>query len=98
VQNAGATDDNLICIFLESATAGNRVQGLLPGPVVPMLVGTGGVTRGKKVVTVSDGVADAPAHDSSGATDGIITGIAYESGVAGDMVGVIPTFFNRGSA
>lgn len=98
VEDAGASDDTIIGVALETATAGNRVQVGLLGPVYPMVVGTGDVTRGKKQKPVSTGITDAPAHDSSGATDNIIVGIALESGVAGDLVGVMLTLGNRGAA
>lgn len=98
VQDAAAGDDNIIGIALESGVAGARVQIFLPGGVIPMLVGTGGSTRGKKQIVVSDGITDAPAQSTAGTTNNVIVGIAVQTGVAVDMIGVIPQFSNRGSA
>src|SRR5262245_32380914 len=98
IEDAGANSDLLIGVALNGGAAGERVQVLHPAPIVPMKCGTGGTTRGKKQKMAADGVFDAPAHDSSGATDDSIVGIAMQSGVAGDTVGVMPTFHNRGSA
>lgn len=97
VQDSTATDDNIVGIALDSGTGGQRVRVLLPGPIVPMVVGTGGTTRGKKQIMAANGITDAPAHQSNGATNNIIVAVAFESGVAGDLVGAIPTFTNRGS-
>lgn len=98
IEDLGAGEDLGIGVALDSGTAGQRVRVLVPNPVVPMLVGTGGATRGKKAVVVADGVADAPAHDSSGGTDDAIYGIFMQSGIATNRVGVQLFFSNRGSA
>jgi hypothetical protein len=98
VEDATLTDDTIVGVAMETKTAGQRVEVAMLGPVIPMKVGTGDTTRGKKQIPVATGITDAPAHDSSGATDGIIVGIALESGVAGDFVGVMLTLGNRGSA
>lgn len=98
IATAGANSDLVVGIPLESAVAGSECQVVLVGPVVPTLVGAGGSTRGTKQVLVADGVTDCAAHDSSGATDNAVVGIAMQSGVAGDMIGMIQTVCNRGSA
>ena len=98
VQDAVASDEHVIGIFLEAATAGNPVQVLLFTPLVKALVGTGDCTWGQKQILHATGITDAPAHDSSGATDDLIVGIAMNTGVAGDFVGFQPISGNRGSA
>lgn len=98
-QDGGASSDLGIGVFRTSATAGQQVDVYLFGPIVPVLVGTGGCTRGKKAIHVADGFTDAPAHDSSGTTDDAIYGVFTESGSAGDIRGMmIGLNGNRGSA
>ena len=98
IGTAGADSDLAIGFALETAAAGARCQVALLGPVVPVVVGTGACTRGKKAILVADGVTDAPAHDSSGGTDDQIYGIFMQTGVKGDTVGMILAPSNRGSA
>lgn len=100
VQNGVSTSDTGIGIFMATAAADAQVDVLLFNHVMPVLVGTGGCTRGKKAIFASadDGFTDAPAHDSSGATDNIIYGIFMQSGSAGDTVGLMCAPSNRGSA
>lgn len=98
ISNAGADSDLAIGVALETAAAGARCQVALFGPVVAVLVGTGNATRGKKSILVADGFIDAPAHDSSGATNDQIYGIFMQSGVATDRIGMILCPSNRGSA
>lgn len=98
IATAGANSDLAIGIALNTAAAGAEVQVALLGPVIPALVGTGGSTRGTKQVLVADGITDCAAHDSSGATDNSVVGIAMQSGSAGDLIGVVQTLGNRGSA
>lgn len=97
VQTAGQVD-TAVGVALSSETAGNPVDVYLFGPVVPMVVGTGGATRSTVLEAVADGVADAPAHDSSGASNDIIIGMAMETGVATNRIGVMLCRGNRGSA
>lgn len=62
---------------------------LAGGAVVPVLVGTGGATRGKLAKVVADGVTDAvPA--GAGTTAVEICGKFTQTGVAGDLVGMVP--------
>jgi hypothetical protein len=93
-----STPDAVIGIALETKTAGLECQVALFGPVIPMVVGTGGSTYGVKQQFVSDGVTDAAAHDSSGAVDDFIVGIAMQSGSAADLIGVQVLPCNRGAA
>lgn len=95
---APAGSDLSVGVAQNSAAPGERVDVTLYGPPIPVVVGTGGATRGMKAVIVATGFTNAPAHDSSGATDGAIYGIFIQSGVAGDLVGMIPAPGNRGSA
>lgn len=100
VANQGASSDLGIGVALESGTgaAGSTVMVALYGPVVPVLVGTGGATYGTKAIHVADGFTDAPAHDSSGGTDNAIYGIFMQTGVATNIVGMQIIASNRGSA
>lgn len=90
VVDAGADSDLWIGVALEtvasSATVINRVSVLLPGPVVPMLVGTGDSTRGTRQKVVATGVTDAAAL--AGDTAEPSCGFAMQSGVASDLIGV----------
>ncbi len=102
IGDAAAGDDTVIGVTLGNVgvtyASGAKVQVYLPNPVVPMKVGTGGTTRGQKQKVVSDGITDAPATTNSGATTTPTVGIALETGVVGDYVGMILTFANRISA
>lgn len=67
VHDAGGASDLAVCIFLESKAAGEKVRCLMLGwAIVPVLVGTGGATRGKKAKLAADGFTDASTHDSDG--------------------------------
>jgi hypothetical protein len=76
--------------YLFTAPAGSRVSVVLLGHgVVPVLVGTGGVTAGLPVRSktgTSDGVTDAVV--GGGTTKIVVIGQAVEAGVVGDLVGV----------
>ena len=95
--HAGAGSDLAVGISQNGGTAGDPIDAFMFGPVVPVKVGTGGATRGKKAIIVSDGVTDAPDHDSDGTGNQAIYGIFVQSGVAGDFVGMMPVPSNRGS-
>ncbi len=104
VQDAPPGDDNLLGVVIDITATGTadlktRVQVAIPGGTgsVPMLVGTGGVTQGKKVVVVATGVQDAPTQVVPGSAAAVIVGIAMDSGVAGDFAGVNLDFSNRAS-
>ncbi len=54
--------------------------------IVPMVVGIGGSTCGKKQVIVATGITDAAAK---GVTTAItVAGVAMQTGVVGDLIGV----------
>lgn len=63
--------------------------GLLDVGIIPVLVGTGGATRGAQAKAVSNGVTDAT-HAPAGATSVGVHGIFTQSGVAADLVGMLP--------
>lgn len=85
VEIAGAGDEVTACgVFMEAASAGARVQvvKLGGGAIMPMIVGTGGSTRGVRQKLVANGITDVTAT-----TDHSI-GTAEQSGVAADLIGV----------
>lgn len=96
IQDAGAGSDGEIGVAYNCddgstgvIAAGKVVNVILLGDrIVPMLVGTGGTTAGKKQVVVSDGITDAAAN-GGGTTAVECVGIALQTGVVGDMVGVL---------
>jgi hypothetical protein len=69
--------------------AGEQVEVVVSGAIVPVVVGTGGCTRGKDVRMIADGVTDVPAWDAAGATVVPVLGKFLQSGVAGDHVGIL---------
>jgi len=99
VATAGVASDLVIGVFKETAAAAARVEVYLFGPVIRVEVGAGGATRGNKSEVIATGLfQDAPAHDSSGASNDQIYGIFMQSGVSGDYVGMMLAPSNRGSA
>lgn len=98
--NSTTQSDLTLGVALTGGAAGALVQVLHYGPIAKVLVGTGGATFGKKAYfpAAVDGFTDAPAHDSSGATDGSTLGVFMNSGAAGDYVGMMMVLGNRGSA
>lgn len=100
VDDGGASSDLGIGVFLDtvSSSATDRAAriALLDGGIIPVKVGTGGATRGKKAKMVSDGFTDATAHDSDGTGNESTYGYFMQSGVAGDFVGMVPAVANRG--
>lgn len=72
------------------AAGTGKVQVALDHPqIVPMIVGTGGATRGTKQKYAADGVTDLPAN-GGGTLPHVVVGIALQSGVVGDLIGVMP--------
>lgn len=69
-----------------AGAAGDKVQMayLAGAAIVPVKVGTGGATRGKQAKVVADGVTD-------GTTGTEVVGTFTESGVVGDLVGLLTT-------
>jgi hypothetical protein len=92
IENCGAGEDGF-AIALEtvvgSATASARVA--LEGfTITPVLVGTGGATRGSYAVPVADGWTDRAIADG---TNPRYIGVKFlENGVAGDLVGGLQGF------
>lgn len=94
-QHAGANESGYGVVYVLgklAGAAGDRVQvALLAGPVViPVLVGTGGATRGARAVVVADGLTDGTPAAAGGTLKGS-PGTFTQSGVAGDIVGLLPS-------
>ena len=83
-------DDPLAIGFIyQSNAAGRPASVVMSGfAVMPVTVGTGGATRGKLAVRVSDGFTDATTF-GGGITAQTIRGQFLQSGVAGDVVGMM---------
>jgi hypothetical protein len=95
---APAGSDLVIGVAMENFSAiGAKGTIALFYWTVMMKVGTAGVTRGKPVEVVSDGIADAPAN-GGGTTAHSIVGIAFNTGILNDQVGVMLTRMSRSSA
>ncbi len=96
VQPAGAGELGMgivIALGPLAGAAGDKVQvALLAGAcIIPTKVGTGGTTRGLLQQVVADGVTNVTPNGAP--TTGVLVGavgIATQSGVAGDIVGIIP--------
>jgi len=97
VKDPGAASDLVIGVALDTTVAGARCRVAHFGPIVPMLVGTGDSTRGTKQIVAADGVTDASTHDSDGTSNESIVGVAMQSGVATDMIGVMLMLESRGA-
>lgn len=97
IEDAGANSDVAIGVVRPHPLA---VSGVITGPmtavevvhpfavVVQALVGSAGTTRGTKQIISASGFTDAPAANHAGATDTVTEGIALQTGVSGDLVGV----------
>ncbi len=74
-----------------AGAAGDRVQVALFGTaIIPMKVGTGGTTFGVMQQAVSDGITDVTPNGAP--TTGVLVasvGLAMQTGVAADVVGVL---------
>jgi hypothetical protein len=93
VIEATANTDNCVGVSRDAGdaagTSGLKQIGVYKhGGCVPMLVGTGGVTAGNPVrlAAAADGVTDATV--GGGTTKILVIGVAEDTGVAGDYVGV----------
>lgn len=87
IENCEAGDDG-IGVALASGVAGDTVPVRLDGAaVIPVLVGTGTATRGLYAVTVADGHINQAIAD--GTTVRNLRGKFMQSGVAGDLVGLL---------
>ncbi len=97
---AAGTNDVLAIGTLERAVtaAGKAAAVVLYGhAIVPVIVGTGGATRGKDAITAADGFTDAPTN-GTGTVSNAIKGKFMQSGVAGDEVGLLIGFNPRSVA
>lgn len=99
VQEAGAGEVAFgICEAIGGNTAvtagaaGDRITVVLLGhAIIPMVVGTGGATQGVAQQAVSDGVTDAT-PDGTGTSLVAAVGLAMQTGVAVDQIGVMVPF------
>lgn len=95
VDLGGANDDLTFGTAITAGT-GTAVAGAvlievaLDVPmIIAMTVGTGGSTRGSKQIAAANGVTDAQTN-GGGTTPHALVGIALQSGVLGDLIGVMP--------
>ncbi len=89
LQAAGTNDVLAIGVIYQSNAAGRTAHVVLYGhAIMPVTVGTGGATRGVDATTVADGFTDA-ATNGAGTVSQIIKGKFMQSGVAGDVVGML---------
>lgn len=88
VQTTAAAAAVTCGIALETKAAGERVQVLVGEGVVKVKVGTGGATRGLYGVVVADGVTNSGTL-GGGTTLKNIVGRFLQTGVAGDVVGLV---------
>ena len=79
-------------VALEAGAVGEQIPVVLmaAGCVVPVLVGTGGATRGLAAVVVADGVTNSGTLGGGTVLKNTV-GTFTQSGVAGDIVGMIPS-------
>lgn len=83
------SDPLAIGVIYAANLAGRPASVVMYGDkVMPVLVGTGGATRGVQAVRVSDGFTDA-ATVGGGTTVQYIKGQFLQSGVVGDTVGLM---------
>lgn len=73
-------------VFLETKAAGEVADVAVSG-IVPVLVGTGGATRGEFAIATADGFANQTL--GGGTTVRHIAGKFMQSGVPGDYVGLL---------
>lgn len=87
IENCGANEDGF-AIALQSGVAGEWVEVMLEGfAVVKVKVGTGGATRGLFAKFLADGFTDQAIAD--GTTVRNLAGKFLQTGVVGDMVGLL---------
>jgi hypothetical protein len=74
-----------------AGAAGDKVSVamLAGGCIIPVKVGTGGATRGKFAKCVADGVTSATPDVATPAAMNVV-GYFTQTGVAGDVVGMVP--------
>lgn len=96
VQHAGTGDLDFLGVVVAlgplAGAAGDKVQvAMLAGAcIIPVKVGTGGVTRGTFVKNVADGVASFTVNAAAAGTLRPVPGYVTQTGVAGDVVGLVP--------
>jgi hypothetical protein len=96
-QHAGAADLDYFGVVVElgplAGAAGDKVGiALLAGSgIIPVKVGTGGATRGTFAKIVADGVASFTVNTAAAGTLRPVVGKFTQTGVAGDVVGLIPS-------
>lgn len=89
LQAAGTNDVLAIGIINQANAAGRPAHVTLYGfAVMPVTVGTGGATRGVDATTAADGFTDA-ATNGTGTVSQIIKGKFLQTGVVGDVVGLL---------
>jgi hypothetical protein len=94
-QECTADTDNVIAIAYsgddpaKSWTAGQIFDAVLlgDGATIPVLIGTGGVTRGSSVVATTDGLKNAPAHGTASRI--YSPGVALETASAGEWAPIL---------
>lgn len=83
------SDPLAIGVIVQGNAAGRPASVALYGhAIIPVVVGTGGATRGVMAVRVADGFTDA-ATVGGGTTVQYIRGQFLQSGVVGDTVGML---------
>lgn len=96
VDDAGANGE-AIGIALQTKAAGEQVEVALLGyAIVPVKVGTGAATRGKYAIMAADGFTDQTL--GGGTTVKYVAGKFMQSGIAGDIVGLLLGNFASGAA
>lgn len=89
LQAAAANDPLAIGVIYQNNASGRTAHVVLYGhAIMPVTVGTGGATRGVDATTVADGFTDA-ATNGTGTVSQIIKGKFMQTGVAGDVVGLL---------
>lgn len=84
---AGA-NEKAIAIALESGVAGDRINVVMLGSaIVPVKVGTGGATHGEHAICAADGATNQTL--GGGTTVKYILGTFLQTGVVGDIVGLL---------
>jgi hypothetical protein len=94
IAETGDANDIAIGVALDAGdtTTNTKIRVLLFGTdIVPVLVGTGGATAGKRAGWVADGLTDINFQVAAGATwtPACCYGIFMQTGVAADVVGLL---------
>lgn len=99
VVKCGAGERGIYVALENNSTAGSRIQVafLSPSSILPVIVGTGGASEGAMLVLAADGVTDAPTLGGGTVVRNVV-GVAVETGVADDLIGMWPMPFTSVSA